>query len=249
MPPTPNPDDLGSGVSISGTTGPVAGDIVGRDKITFAFEIDGRAREKPDLPEVAHRRSLGVIWSVLSMILLIYYLTAWILTQSVFPRVQVATFSIPICATLLAGTSALGMRLAKLGNGMWFDRLPILGSVSINRRTPEGKAYLSNKLILVSVLPVLSQVHFWNVFSQGYVVTTGYSPRLLTSVWNWASLSFNDPARICTRVYSSGSGLECIGGVTVLPGLEPTLFAALSIVSIVLVGGHWRFLFREAPLR
>jgi hypothetical protein len=55
------------------------------------------------------------------------------------------------------------------------------------------------------------------------------SKTVIAGVFDWSGLkTFNDPARICTDFIKELSD-PCLGNATVLPGLEPTLLAALTL--------------------
>jgi hypothetical protein len=163
--------------------------------------------------------------------------------------------AIPICSLLLIATSAIGILYALRTEPRWPDRIPVVGFETLNTKATESKMYQGAMLFLLSILPALSLIHFWRTFTQAKLVTTGKSPALLASVWDWSKLSsWDDPARICTTIRETASvppstspGISCEGGATVLPGFEPTLFAVLTGLAVAAMILHGRALFRRPP--
>src|SRR5262249_3960926 len=100
-------------------------------------------------------------------------------------------------------------------------------------------------LVLLSVLPVLSLVHFWSLFISAHIVTTKTPPTPIASIWSWSALtSLDDPARICTR-YNVEPQVSCEGNITLLPGLEPTVFAVLTTAAAAATLIHWCSVYRS----
>jgi hypothetical protein len=210
-------------------------------------------------------KQLGKLWTVIGAILLYYALNTWIVTQGgheifgirlvVTNRVPAAMLAIPICSLLLIATSAIGILYALRTEPRWPDRIPVVGFETLNTKATESKMYQGAMLFLLSILPALSLIHFWRTFTQAKLVTTGKSPALLASVWDWSKLSsWDDPARICTTIRETASvppstspGISCEGGATVLPGFEPTLFAVLTGLAVAAMILHGRALFRRPP--
>jgi hypothetical protein len=210
-------------------------------------------------------KQLGKLWTVIGAILLYYALNAWIVTQGgheIFGmrlvaanRVPAAMVAIPICALLLIATSAIGILYALRTEPRWPDRIPVVGFETLNTKAPESKVYQGAMLFLLSILPALSLIHFWRMFTQAKLVTTSRPPALIASVWDWSKLtSWDDPARICTTVRetapappSTAPGISCEGGATVLPGIEPTLLAVLTGLAAAAMILHGVALFRRPP--
>jgi hypothetical protein len=203
-------------------------------------------------------QQISKIWTVVSLFLLYYALNTYLVVQGgaaifgatliVSNRVPAAMVGIPICSLLLILASLVGIdHSGKTGPG-WSDRIPLVGFDSIDPSTREAKIYQGAMLFLFSVLPIVSIIHFWTVIWSANLVTTKNPPEPIASIWSWGKLvSFNDPARICT-FYHQEPAVSCEGNVTILPGLEPTLFALLTLLAFGTVVCFWRTVFREPPL-
>jgi hypothetical protein len=64
------------------------------------------------------------------------------------------------------------------------------------------------------------------------IVSTAKPPAVIDSIWRWTPFGeWNDPARICT-VLRDGKDLACEGNITVIPGIEPVAFAALTFFAV-----------------
>jgi hypothetical protein len=201
-------------------------------------------------------QQIGKVWTVISAFLLYYALNTWIVTQGgneifgakliVGHRIPAAMMGIPICSVLLVMSSLVGKIHAERTGPRWHDRIPVLGFDSINTGSGEGKLYQAAVIVLFSVLPAASLIHFWRLFANARVVTTKNPPQPIDSIWNWSALvKFDDPARICTD-YNEIPNSSCEGNITILPGLEPTIFAILTAVAITVMVLHWRALFSQA---
>ena len=196
-------------------------------------------------PEVAHQRSLGAVWFLVSAVLCTYTAVAWITTKSgVRFRVSLALFSIVVCSFLLSINSLIGLRFSIRASGTWVDRIPIVG-LSVDSKTIEATIIQMFQLSVYILLPAGALVHFWDILRRGYVVTTGNNAHLVDSIWSWSAMStFDDPARVCSYI-TQIPFLECELGVTFFPGLEPTLLAIASGVVIVATSIHLRSIFRR----
>lgn len=53
----------------------------------------------------------------------------------------------------------------------------------------------------------------------------------------------DDPARICTDYVKDLLPDPCLGNATVLPGLEPTLFAVVTLAAFAAMAMHWLAIF------
>jgi hypothetical protein len=146
-------------------------------------------------------------------------------------RVPAAMMGIPICSVLLLLCSLIGIDYARKNGPAWPDRIPLVGFEQINTGSREGKLYQGIMLAALSLLPVVSLIHFWNLFSHAHVVTTKNPPVLIPSIWSWSALvSLDDPARVCTILHTKPN-VSCEGNITILPGLEPTTFAVLTLAA------------------
>jgi hypothetical protein len=196
------------------------------------------------------RLQIAKLWSVVSAVLLYYSLNSWLASQGgqeIFAvklvaagRVPTALLAILICAILITATSWIGQLFAKRSGPSWHDRIPVVGFESIETASTEGKIYQGVMLVLLSLLPAASLAHFWHILAGAKVVTTGESPRLARSIWDWAALSsFDNPATVCADLKSNEPPV-CNAGVTFLPGLEPALLALLTALALLSLVLHWR---------
>lgn len=201
-------------------------------------------------------QQIGKVWAVISAFLLYYALNTWIVTQGgneifgakliVGPRIPAAMMGIPICSVLLIMSSLVAKTYAERTGPRWHDRIPLLGFDSINTGSREGKLYQGAIITLLSILPALSLIHFWRLFANAHVVTTKNPTQKIDSIWSWSGLSqFDDPARICTDYNETAEKISCEGNITILPGLEPTVFAVLTAAAIVAMVLHWQALFHQ----
>jgi hypothetical protein len=107
----------------------------------------------------------------------------------------------------------------------------------------EAKTYQGFMLAVLSLLPAVSLIHFWILLCKADLVTTKNPPRLLSSIWDFSELtSLDDPARICNVLHREPS-LSCDGNITILPGLEPTLFAVVTLAAAIATFRFWRRVF------
>jgi hypothetical protein len=194
-------------------------------------------------------QQISKVWTVLSLALLYYALNTYLVTQGGTPifgatlivstRIPAAMMGIPICSMLLLLLcSLIGMDYARKNRSDWADRIPLVGFEQIDTASREAKFYQGTVLTLLSVLPIVALVHFWSVFSEACAVTTRNPPTLIPSIWSWSALtSLNDPAPVCNifHMQPGASGapsiISCEGTNTLLPGLEPTAFAVLTVAA------------------
>jgi hypothetical protein len=199
-------------------------------------------------------QQIGKVWVVISVFLLYYALNTWIVTQGgneilgakliVTPRIPAAMMGIPICSILLVITSLIGKDYAERTGTRWHNRVPILGFESIDTCTREGKLYQGAVIALLSLVPAVSLIHFWRLFATAHVVTTKNPTEKIDGIWSWSALTkFDDPARICTDLDETADKISCQGNITILPGLEPTVFAVLTGFAVISIVLHWRALF------
>jgi hypothetical protein len=197
---------------------------------------------------------ISKVWTVVSLALLYYALNSYLVTQGgaaifsaaliVSNRVPAAMLGIPICSILLLISSLIGIDFARKTGPAWPDRIPLVGFEQIDTKTPEAKTYQGFMLAVLSLLPAVSLIHFWILFCKADLVTTKNPPRLLSSIWDWAELvSLDDPARIC-NVLQREPTLSCDGNITILPGLEPTLFAMVTLATAIATFRFWWRVFR-----
>ena len=73
--------------------------------------------------------------------------------------------------------SLIGIDYARKNGPAWADRIPLVGFEKIDTGSREGKVYQAILLGALSLLPVLSIIHFWHLFWRADVVTTENSSR------------------------------------------------------------------------
>jgi len=192
---------------------------------------------------------LGRVWFVVSAFQLYYALNSWIVAQGgneifgaklvVSNKVPAAMIAIPICAILLFGSSLIGRLFALRGGTSWHERIPIVGFDAIDTASREGRIYQGAMILMFSLLPSVAMVYFWRSFLTANVMLNDGSKTLLGSIWDWSSLkTLNDPARICTD-FNRDLPDPCVGNASVLPGLEPLMFAVLTLGALIAVLAHW----------
>lgn len=190
---------------------------------------------------------LSKLWFVLSLALLYYALNSYVATQggeSIFDakiistgKAAAAVTAIPICSFLLLVSSAIGWLHAKRKDGAWHARIPIVGFDEIDTASREGRAYQAANLTIFSLLPALSLPHFWFTalgYPVAYKVGAPVEKFGLLDLHRLTTL--DNPARICSEAPVS---MDCEKGVTVLPGLEPAIFAILTLLAFGALVGHW----------
>ena len=197
---------------------------------------------------------ISKIWTVLNLALLYYGLNTYLVTQGGAPifgamlivsnRIPAAMMAIPICSFLLLLCSLIGMDYANKGRMNWADRIPLVGFEEIDTTAREAKFYQGTMLAVMSALPIIALIHFWIVFSEAYVVTTKNPPAVISSIWSWSALtSLNDPARVCNTFHTGTPGgpspISCEGSNTLLPGLEPTVFAIMTLAAATVTALFW----------
>lgn len=204
-------------------------------------------------------QQISKVWTVVSVFLLYYALNTYLVVQGgaaifgatliVSNRVPAAMVGIPICSLLLILACLIGIDHSRKTGPSWSDRIPLVGFESIDTSASEAKIYQGAMLFLLSVLPVVSIIHFWTVIWSANLVTTKNPPEPITSIWSWDGLvSLNDPARICT-VFHKTPTVSCEGNITILPGLEPTLFAIATLLAFGAVVCFWTSIFRKPLVR
>jgi hypothetical protein len=204
------------------------------------------------------REQISKIWTVVSLFLLYYAVNTYLVTQGGQPvfgatlisisRIPAATLGIPICSLLLIVCSLIGINYAHKSEPMWAARIPLVAFEKIDVRSREGKIYQGTMLAALTLLPLVSLVHFWNLFATADLVTTKNPAVHIPSVWSWSALtSLDDPARICSvlRVGSNPPGsLSCEGNMSVLPGLEASAFVLVTFAAAVVTIAFWWVVFR-----
>jgi hypothetical protein len=195
-------------------------------------------------------QQISKVWTVVSLFLLYYALNTYLVVQGgnpmfgatliVLHKTPAAMLAIPICSLLLFLSAIIGIGYARKQRGRWADRIPVVGFESLDVKSREAKIYQAVMLCLFNVVPLISIAHFWSVISSAKVYTTGKPQLPVESIWSWWPTleSLNDPARICTSVKEVGptpSDISCEGNITILPGLEPTLFAIVTLLAIIAV--------------
>jgi hypothetical protein len=178
---------------------------------------------------------LGKVWLALSAFLLYYALNSWIVAQGgneifgaklvVSNKAPAAMIAIPICAILLLLSSLIGRVFALRGGAQWHQRIPVVGFDEIDTGSREGRFYQGTMILIFSLLPSVAMAYFWRSFLTAKIMLNDGSKSLVGSVWDWSKLTtLNDPARICTDFVRELPD-PCVGNGSVLPGLEPTIFA------------------------
>lgn len=196
------------------------------------------------------RAQLSKVWFAISALLLYYSLNSWIVAQGgneifgakliVSNKVPAVMVAIPVCAILLFVSSLVGRVLALRGGQRWHERIPVVGFDKIETGSREGRVYQGTMLVLFSFVPILAITYFWSVFTAAKVMRNDGSKTLLHSVWDWTGLyTLNDPARICTD-FNTDLRDPCLGNASVLPGLEPIIFAVVTAVAVLSALAHWR---------
>jgi hypothetical protein len=195
---------------------------------------------------------LARIWSLTSLFLVYYVLNAWLVSQGgseVFGakliaegRVLPVVTAIPIGSMILIITSSVGRLYAARQGAKWHERVPVVGFEKITTGSREGKTYQAVMFGTFSVLPWLGMIHFCSEALDAKVVTTD-STRLISlwdwSVWEWwKPFSGGQPALMCER-YIDDPLPKCEHGFTMLPGLEPALFALLIAAAVFAAIRHW----------
>jgi len=193
---------------------------------------------------------IAKVWLVLSLVLLYYALNSWLVSQGgneifgvkliVSNQVPAAMIAIPICGVLLICTSWIGRLHAVRGGDLWHRRIPIVGFESIDTASKEGRLYQGFMLVVFSLLPILAMLHFWRIFWSAEVMLS--DTKAFTTIWDWSAMTV--PARICTHHQVAEE--ICAGNATILPGLEPLIFAAISVAALVLAVLHWFEVFRKS---
>jgi hypothetical protein len=156
-------------------------------------------------------------------------------------RAPAALVAIPICAGLLFVASAFGIAYARRWGTAWHGRVPVVGFDVLETSSVEGRIYQGFMLLTLSFIPTVALIHFWRIVNDAHVkageVILGQG-----SVWNFALLgNGQDPARICSEADT------CTGNATVLPGLEPVLLMALTIVAVSAALAQWLTVLKGAP--
>lgn len=198
-------------------------------------------------------QQISKLWSVVGGVLLYYALNSWLVSQGgneIFGvklvhsgRVPVAMLAILICAVLLIAASLIGRLFARRAASSWYERIPVVGFDAIRTGSPEGRIYQLAMMVLLSLIPSLSLIHFWLVFTAGKVVTTGSNARVASGIWDISALQgVNDPARICADL-AAGPSIACENGTTFFPIVEPLILAVITIVAFLATVAHWLSVF------
>jgi hypothetical protein len=184
---------------------------------------------------------LAKIWSAICTFLLYFTLDSYLVTQGgegifgtklIAPgRAPTAVIALVVCPVLLILTSLIGFLYAKRSEGGIFERVPVFLFDTINTSASESKIYQLFTLAIFSILPILSLIHFWEIFLDAPVATTSHPIKKIGSVWDWGYFGWRDPARICTEFDEVTS--SCKKGVTVFPGLEPWILVILTTAASV----------------
>jgi hypothetical protein len=212
------------------------------------------------------KEQVSKVWSVLGLLLLYYAVNTYLVTQGGEPifgatlisssRIPAAALGIPICSLLLLVGSFIGIDYARKGGAVWAARIPVVGFEKINAASREGKLYQGAMLALLSLVPLVCLAHFWILFVSADVVTTKNPAVRVPSIWSWSALtSLNDPARICSSVHVESDGpsmagnVSCENNMTILPGLEPSVFALLTLAAVGATIVFWLSVFRAPSSR
>ena len=108
----------------------------------------------------------------------------------------------------------IGIVHARRTGPSWFDRVPLVGFEQLDTSRLEAKVYQAAMLFLLSALPPLTFIHFWQVAADAEVLTTATSPvKVPGGIWDCSGLtSLNHPATICTNVQTGpplSVGVSC----------------------------------------
>jgi len=201
---------------------------------------------------------LSKLWSVITAFLLYYTLNSWIIAQGgnelfgahliVSGKVPAVMLAIPICSVIIIISSIVGGIYARRSSDGWQGRIPLFGFESINTKSRDGTTYQAAIIIIFSAIPLLSLVYFWVSFLKAPVMLNDGTKQLIRNVWDWSKLTtLNDPARICTD-FNKDLPDPCVGNGTVLPGLEPTIFAILTAIAALAAIRHWYDVFYAAKV-
>lgn len=187
---------------------------------------------------------IAKIWLFINLPLLYYALNAWILSQGGEPvfgahlllstGVAAVATAVPICAILLTLTGLVGSLFAGRERKRWHRRIPIIGFERFKTGSYEGKIYQAIVFALFQVFPWLAMVHFWLVFlnADAIALDKHNHPIQKIGIWDWAWLgNMENPARICEHI-PHAAALICQDGATLLPGLEPAIFAVLTLLAM-----------------
>ncbi|MGY3610855.1 MULTISPECIES: hypothetical protein [unclassified Bradyrhizobium] len=203
---------------------------------------------------------MSKVWSIVSLFLLYYALNSYLVTQGgetifgatliVKSRVPAGFLAIPICSFLLLFASLIGIVFARRNGPRWADRIPLVGFEQLDMTKVEAKVYQAAMLVLLSLIPALTLIHFWRVAARAQLVTTDPQPvRIPGGIWDWRALtSLDNPANICSEVTQKASSIVCEGRATILPGLEPTIFAVLTAASVCAMIAFWWFVMKGMNL-
>lgn len=200
---------------------------------------------------------LARVWFAVGCILLFYALNTWLVVQGGNTLFDInlihsgptpaALIGICVCAVLLIVVSGIGLLYARRSPPGWCNRIPMGWLDKVQNDAPEVRVIKGALLAVFSLLPLAGMVHFWRVVIGAPVMKTDGSKQLLGGIWDWNGLTtMNDPARICSE-FNPSLESPCLANATVMPGLEPTLFAVLTGVATLLVFLHWRAVFLASP--
>src|ERR1700688_3410882 len=129
---------------------------------------------------------MSKVWSLVSLFLLYYALNSYLVTQggeTIFgatlvmkSRVPAGFLAIPICSILLLMASLIGIVFARRNGPGWADRIPLVGFEQLDTAKTEAKCYQAVMLVLLSLIPMLTLIHFWDVAARAQLVTTAPQP-------------------------------------------------------------------------
>lgn len=196
-------------------------------------------------------QQLSKIWTLVSLFLLYYAVNTYLATQGGLPifganlvmtaRMPAAFLGIPICAVALLVASLIGLDNARKEGPAWADRIPLVGFEKINSAAIDAKLYQAFMLFLLTVLPVVALAHFWSVIWGASVATTGNERHSVRGgIWdsNGFQWLFDNPASICNNIVDP-SKVDCQNPATIVPGLEPALFALLTLSALFATACFW----------
>lgn len=184
---------------------------------------------------------IGKVWTAAGLALLYYAMNSWLVSQGgsevfglklvVASRVPAAMVAIPVCAILLLIVSLVGLRYAKLTGIAWHEKIPVVGFETLNSGSKDGRVYQAAMLFFICIIPTAAIVHFWDVMLGAKIVSTAKPPAVIESIWQWTPFGqWSDPARICTIFRDTD--MSCEGNITIVPGIEPMVFALLTFAAV-----------------
>ena len=150
-------------------------------------------------------------------------------------REPIALFAIIIGAPLLILSAMIARLYATRIKKKGLARIPLFWFDEIDTNSPEGRWYQRLVILVFTVLPALSFLHFIYIVISGNVCAHGH----ITTVWDSTAMGFNDAVRLGGELSTSGvpgGPTDCAHGITFFPIVEP-------IVLVILIGAAYLALY------